>query len=383
MKKVLFGFLMFAAMMTPLVLTSCDDDAEEKEVPKEEEKELVGTITEARTLDATVEYLLTGPVIVQDGGTLNIPAGTVIKAEKGFDKYILVLRGGKINVNGTAVAPVTITADTDDAKQGHWGGLIINGKAPLSGGTEGTTEINADHKYGGTNVSDNSGTITYLKLEYTGARSDADVEHNGLTLNGVGNGTKIENVYIPYGADDAIEFFGGSVNVKNFLAVDPDDDMFDFTQGYSGTLENAYGIWQTGYVSTESDPRGIEADGNLDGNNPTQTGQSDFTVKNMTIDLRLAPSTAEGNYMHDVIKVRRGAKATIENALVIGRGQAKDLIDVNDGKGAGDATTTISITNKLSTPLSGVKLNGTATVTEEEANTGCATGIFSWTGYEF
>jgi hypothetical protein len=383
MKKVLFGFLMFAAMMTPLVLTSCDDDAEEKEVPKEEEKELVGTITEARTLDATVEYLLTGPVIVQDGGTLNIPAGTVIKAEKGFDKYILVLRGGKINVNGTAVAPVTITADTDDAKQGHWGGLIINGKAPLSGGTEGTTEINADHKYGGTNVSDNSGTITYLKLEYTGARSDADVEHNGLTLNGVGNGTKIENVYIPYGADDAIEFFGGSVNVKNFLAVDPDDDMFDFTKGYSGTLENAYGIWQTGYVSTESDPRGIEADGNLDGNNPTQTGQSNFTVKNMTIDLRLAPSTAEGNYMHDVIKVRRGAKATIENALVIGQGQAKDLIDMNDSKGNGDPETTISITNKLTTAINGEEVNGTAIVTKAEANTGCSNDIFNWTGYEF
>jgi hypothetical protein len=383
MKKVLFGFLMFAAMMTPLVLTSCDDDAEEKEVPKEEEKELVGTITEDRTLDATVEYLLTGPVIVQDGGTLNIPAGTVIKAEKGFDKYILVLRGGKINVNGTAVAPVTITADTDDAKQGHWGGLIINGKAPLSGGTEGTTEINADHKYGGTNVSDNSGTITYLKLEYTGARSDADVEHNGLTLNSVGNGTKIENVYIPYGADDAIEFFGGSVNVKNILAVDPDDDMFDFTQGYSGTLENAYGIWQTGYVSTESDPRGIEADGNLDGNNPTQTGQSNFTVKNMTIDLRLAPSTAEGNYMHDVIKVRRGAKATIENALVIGQGQAKDLIDMNDSKGNGDPETTISITNKLTTAINGEEVNGTAIVTKAEANTGCSNDIFNWTGYEF
>jgi hypothetical protein len=383
MKKVLFGFLMFALMMTPLVLTSCDDSTKEDDVPEEEDKELIGTIAEVRSLDATVEYLLTGPVIVADGGTLNIPAGTVIKAEQGFDKYILVLRGGKININGTATAPVTITANKENAVQGHWGGLIINGKAPLSGGTEGTTEINADHKYGGSIVSDNSGSITYLKLEYTGARSDADVEHNGLTLNGVGNGTKIENLFIPYGADDAVEFFGGSVSVKNLLAVDPDDDMFDFTQGYNGTLENAYGIWQTGYVSSESDPRGIEADGNLDGNNPDQTGQSDFTVKNMTIDLRLAPSTAEGNYMHDVIKVRRGAKATIENALVIGRGQAKDLIDVNDGKGAGDATTTISITNKLSTPLSGVKLNGTATVTEEEANTGCATGIFSWTGYEF
>ena len=383
MKKVLFGFLMFALMMTPLVLTSCDDSTKEENVPEEEDKELIGTIAEVRNLDATVEYLLTGPVIVADGGTLNIPAGTVIKAEQGFDKYILVLRGGKININGTATSPVTITANKENAVQGHWGGLIINGKAPLSGGTEGTTEINADHKYGGSNVSDNSGSITYLKLEYTGARSDADVEHNGLTLNGVGNGTKIENLFIPYGADDAVELFGGSVSVKNLLAVDPDDDMFDFTQGYNGTLENAYGIWQTGYVSSESDPRGIEADGNLDGNNPDQTGQSDFTVKNMTIDLRLAPSTAEGNYMHDVIKVRRGAKATIENALVIGRGQAKDLIDVNDGKGAGDAATTISITNRLSTLLSGVKLNGTATVTEEEANTGCATGIFSWTGYEF
>lgn len=383
MKKVLFSFLMIATMMSPFVLTSCDDDSKDKEGPVEVDKVLVGTISEIRNLDASVEYLITGPVIVADGATLNIPAGTVVKAEQGFDKYILVLRGGKININGTSSAPVTFTANKENATQGHWGGLIINGKAPLSGGTEGTTEINADHRYGGTNVSDNSGSITYLKLEYTGARSDADVEHNGLTLNGVGNGTKIENIYIPYGADDAIEFFGGSVNVKNLLAVDPDDDMFDFTQGYSGTLENAYGIWQSGYVSSEEDPRGIEADGNLDGNNPEQTGQSNFTVKNMTIDLRLAPSAAEGYYMHDVIKVRRGAKATIENALVIGRGQAKDLIDVNDGKGAADPSTTISITNKLTTPLTGEKQNGDVVLIEAEANTGCATDIFSWTNYEF
>lgn len=382
MKKLLFVFLMFAVMMTPFVLTSCDDGLKGKEIP-EEEKELVGTIADVRNLDASVEYLITGPVIVGDGATLNIPAGTLIKAEQGFDKYILVLRGGKININGTTTAPVTITANTDNAKQGHWGGIIINGKAPLSGGTEGTTEINADHKYGGTNVSDNSGSITYLILEYTGARSDADVEHNGLTLNGVGSGTKIENVFIPYGADDAIEFFGGSVSVKNLLAVDPDDDMFDFTQGYNGTLENAYGIWQTGYVSSESDPRGIEADGNLDGNNPDQAGQSNFTVKNMTIDLRLVPSTSEGNYMHDVIKVRRGAKATIENALIIGHGQAKDIVDVNDGKGEGDPTTTISISNKLTTPITGVTVNGTAVVTDTEANTGCSRDIFSWTGYKF
>lgn len=381
MKKFLFSLIMFATMITPLVLTSCDDDSEPIDKPKED-KNLVGTISEVRNLDKSVEYLLTGPVIIAEGGTLNVPAGTVIKAEKGFDKYILVLQGGKININGTASEPVTITANIANADQGHWGGLIINGRAPLSGDETGTTEINTDYKYGGSNVSDNSGSITYLKLEYTGARSDANVEHNGLTLNGVGNATKIENIYIPNGSDDGIEFFGGSVNVKNLLVVNSDDDMFDFTQGYTGTLENAYGIWEEGFVSSEEDPRGIEADGNLDGDKPGQSGQSDFTVKNLTIDLRLTASTDEGFYMHDVIKVRRGAKATIENALIKGNGQVKDLIDVNDGKGAGEAI--ISFKNALTTPITGDEINGTtATVTESDNNTGCATSIFNWVGYEF
>ena len=37
--------------------------------------------------------------------------------------------------------------------------------------------------------------------------------------------------------------------------------------------------------------------------------------------------------MDDAIKVRRGATAHIENALVIGNGQMKDFIDVTDSKG--------------------------------------------------
>lgn len=90
-------------------------------------------------------------------------------------------------------------------------------------------------------------------MRFTGARSSADIEHNGLTLNGVGRGTTIKNLYITDGADDAIEFFGGTVNVENILAVNCDDDMFDFTQGYKGTLSNCYGVWEAGYTSTEED----------------------------------------------------------------------------------------------------------------------------------
>ena len=386
MKKILFSLVMVAAMLTPVVLTSCgsDDPVDNKPV---EDKNLSGTISTTRTLDATVEYLLDGPLLIEDGGVLNIPAGTVIKAKKGFGSYVLVLQGGKINVNGTADKPVTMTADVPNAEQGYWGGLIINGRAPLSGGSTGSTEINSAYSYGGTNAADNSGSITYLKLEATGARSSANVEHNGLTLNGVGSGTKIENVFIPNGADDGIEFFGGSVNVKNLLVVNSDDDMFDMTQGWNGTLENAYGIWEVGYSSTESDPRGVEADGNLDGKYPDQTGQSDFTIKNMTIDLRLAPIAKDHadfakKSMQDVLKIRRGAKATITNALVKGTGTAQDVIDL-DGANAG---TSISLTNQLTSVTSADQIKPTTgfpNVKIEAGNTGCPTDIFNWTGYKF
>lgn len=356
------------------------------------ENDLVGSITGTKTLDSSVIYTITGPVIVEDGGVLEIPAGTMIKAQKGFNNYILVLQGGKIYVNGTAENPVTMTADADNASPGHWGGLVINGKASLAGGTIGSTEISSAFQYGGTNPNDNSGKITYLTLAYTGARSSADVEHNGLTLNGVGDGTVIENIYIPYGADDGIEIFGGTVNVKNILVVDSDDDMFDFTQGYSGTIENAYGFWQNGYTSTESDPRGIEADGNLDGNFPTQSGQSDFTVKNVTFDLRLAKAIDNDvsnvtNKMQDVMKVRRGAKINVINALLKGSGTVVDLIDFTDGKGNGESTSSIRLTNGLTpTQVLGKQVNpvtGFSDAKVESGNTGCPTSIFSWTKHNF
>lgn len=360
---------------------SCDKKDDEPKGPEG----ISGSIGSGETLNlqAGVEYMLDGPLLVDDGGILNIEAGTVIKAKKGFNSYVLVLQGGKINANGTAANPIHFRADVDNAGAGYWGGLIINGRAPLAGGSVGSTEVNSAYQYGGTNAADNSGVLNYVILESTGARSSADVEHNGLTLNGVGNGTKIENIYIPEGSDDGIEFFGGSVNVKNLLVVNSDDDMFDFTQGYTGTLENAYGVWGKGYTSSESDPRGIEADGNFDGNFPTHTNQSNFTVKNMTIDLRLNFNTDKTTQMQDVIKVRRGAKATITNALVKGTGSVADVVDLTDGKGVGSPDSKIEIKVSLTTAPARA-LNGviTSPVTEGPG-TGCATDIFSWTKFAF
>ena len=394
MKKLFLTAMAFAALMSAPVLTSCSDEDEPGGGGGGQGEAVEiggGALEEDMTLDATKEYLLTGTLTVPDGVTLTIPAGTTIRAQKGFDKYIIVAQGGKIEAKGTATQPIVFTADDESAAEpGYWGGLIVNGKAPISGGGTSAAEVDNDQMYGGTDEADNSGSIQYVKLLYTGARSSADVEHNGLTLNGVGSGTTIDHIYILEGADDAIEFFGGSVDVDNLLAVNCDDDMFDFTQGYSGKLSNCYGVWEAGFTSTEEDPRGVEADGNLDGNYPEHNPQSDFTIENMTIE------NLSDYEMNDAIKIRRGAKATITNALVKGSGPISDLVDMTDSKGVADNASVISVTTEnAATDVEmvyvpdpeddpdGQTLTCTATVDVVSGNAGASQSDFAWTGYTF
>ncbi len=400
MKRLFVNFFMLATMATALTFTACSSDSDGDDSGNGNggnsggtgssivvgDNILSGTLTGVQTLEAK-EYILNGTVIIADGGRLNIPAGTTIKAREGFSSYLLVAQGGKLYADGTAAKPIIFTANSTTPVSGYWGGIIINGKAPISGSKAdktdtALTEVNNDYKYGGNVDDDNSGSLTYVEICYAGARSTADIEHNGLTLNGVGSGTKIENIYVLESADDAIELFGGTVNVTNLLAVNPDDDMFDFTQGYSGTLKNCYGVWESSYTSTESDPRGIEADGNMDGNYSDHLRQSNFTVENLTIVNNAANTTDNVDRMQDVIKIRRGAKATIKNALVKGTGGSIDLIDMKDGKGAGNADSSISITNSLQ--FTGAKLNGVLnTLTEPTNNTGADATLYSWTKYNF
>ena len=109
--------------------------------------------------------------------------------------------------------------------------------------------------------------------------------------------------------------------------------------------------------------------------------QSDFTVENMTIVNNAANTTDNVDRMQDVIKIRRGAKATITNAFVKGSGGTIDLIDMNDSKGAGNAASSISITHTLNFKN---KLNGTLnTFTEPTTNTGADASLFTWSGYNF
>jgi len=384
-----------------LVLTGCSSDDNNNnnggETTTPASENLSGNLTQNRTLDADTEYKLTGALIVRDGVTLTIPAGTTIKAiAGGTGVYILVERGGKIIADGDAENPITFTSDAATPQAGDWGGIIINGRAPISrqlgAASEAATEINNAILFGGDNASDNSGIMDHVYIDYTGARIDDEAEHNGLTLNGVGNGTTLSNIVIRYGNDDAIEFFGGTVNASNLLVINCTDDMFDFSQGYSGTISNAYGIREASYTAVTVDPRGVEADGNLDGNSPTDINQSNFTINGITIVNNAAGAIVEGQptaTMQDVFKIRRGAKATITNAYVKFNTNATgaDLIDLKDGKGDADNTTSITFTRDMGNGLGDAAIKNTtlggATITENGSNTGADKGVFAWTNYAF
>lgn len=391
MKKLILSIL----SISTLIFSSCsldnDDEIGGGNVGGQvTAQNLAGNLTTDLTLGSSVAHNLIGALLVKDGATLTIEAGTRVNAlAGGTDVYILVEKGGKIIANGTASNPILFTSNASSPKAGDWGGIIINGKAPLSrqasANSNAATEVKNSIFFGGSDVADNSGILNYVKIEYSGARIDDEAEHNGLTLNGVGSGTTISNIAILNGDDDAIEFFGGSVNASNILVVNAKDDMFDFTQGYTGTCTNLYGIREVNYTAVTSDPRGIEADGNLDGNTPTDINQSVFTINGLTII-----NNGKTVDMADAIKVRRGATATITNAYITLGQEAtySDFIDLQDSKTDANDNTSVTATGN---PANGLNINdnkntvsGGATISTLSGTSGGADkSVFAWTGYNF
>jgi len=199
---------------------------------------LQGTVFGTVTLDAGINYVLNSSYIVQDGGKLIIPAGTKITARAGgTGVYIAVLKGGQIEIDGTSDNPVVIASE--NSEPGDWGGLTICGEATTSAGVDATAEVGG-FIYGGTNNADDSGHIRYLVIKGTGAQINSESQYNGVSFYAVGSNTEVENVSVINGADDGVEFFGGTVAVSNLYLENNDDDSIDWTEEWSGSVTNAY-----------------------------------------------------------------------------------------------------------------------------------------------
>lgn len=267
---------------------------------------LSGSQTTDITLEAKNEYTITGPFVMQSGTTLTIEEGTVIKAQaSGSDVYIAIAQGAKIIADGTKDLPIIMTSNSTAPKAGDWGGLIILGNAPINSVSTGTsTSEIGGLPYGGSDSTDNSGTIRYVRVQYSGGKADGQSENNGFSFYGVGSGTTVEYIQMYEGLDDGLEFFGGTVNVSYVSVINAQDDSIDWTEGFSGKVTNAY--IQHGV----SHDKAFECDGyNTDiGNNASPQFFSAPEVTNVTV--------VSANDASEAIRLRAGTQGIFTNIVL-------------------------------------------------------------------
>lgn len=249
------------------------------------------------------DYTLTSSLQIEAPGSLTIEPGTTITAASNNNIiYILIGQGARINAEGTASSPITMTSE--DKKAGAWGGLHICGRAHTNAGT-GSSEI-GNAVYGGDVENDNSGTIEYVIIENSGYALDSDHEANGISLYGVGSGTKISNVYVVNGSDDGIEFFGGSVNIDHCIVENCTDDSFDWTEGWNGTAE-----YIIAYQTVAECDCLMECDNNGDNNEAAPVAHP--TIRYATFIGNGSAENKRG------LRFREGTYVKLENALVCGK----------------------------------------------------------------
>ena len=226
--------------------------------------QISGNLTGVQNWRSTNEYVLNGFVYVLANGVLNIEPGTVIRGKAGTglnSSCLFITQGAKIFANGTRARPIVFCSESDDLtdpndiplwQRGLWGGVVIYGKAGINTASdvkgnaaspkydlfEGLPDTVVEgqniNRYGGGDDDDSSGVFRYVSIRNSSTVILPDKEINGLSLCGVGRGTKIENVEVFGAADDSVEFFGGTVNTKYMASFFSDDDNFDIDMGYRG-----------------------------------------------------------------------------------------------------------------------------------------------------
>lgn len=327
-------FLLFATALSIGVLSSCSDDKDNNVTPPTTGDDVVvlkGDITANKTLTADKKYLLDGFVYVKSGATLTIEPGTVIMGDKADKGTLIITRGAKIEAKGTAAKPIVFTSSQPKGarSQGDWGGVIILGKAKTNA-TDGEAKIEgglvptaggAEKEYiwyGGTNDADNSGTLEYVRIEFAGIAYSPDNEINGLTMGGVGNGTKISYVQVYRSGDDAFEWFGGSVNCDHLVATYTWDDDFDTDNGFSGKVQ--FGVaHRYKAIADVSGSNGFESDN--DANGSVNAPQTKAIFSNMTIVGPIVAGNSNSginaNFQHGA-QIRRNSSMSLVNSLIVG-----------------------------------------------------------------
>lgn len=309
--KMMSAVLAAGAM---LLATSCSESSSDDAMPAlggeiASGQTLVGNVTSDAYLLKDGTYKLSGGLHVKSGATLHIAEGVTIEAiDDAVVDYILVEQGGKIDAQGTASKPIVMTSELK--KPGAWGGIHICGRAHTNAGAGVLSEI-GNAPYGGSDDADNSGTLRYIRLEYTGFAFDEEHEANGVSFYGVGNGTTVEYLQAYKGSDDGFEFFGGSVDVKHMVSTSCSDDSFDWTEGWNGRGQFLVAYQEASSSLGYDCDCLMECDNN--GNNAAATPVAHPVLSNVTL-------VGNGSDTQGV-RLRAGTQVELYNAIVTGKGK--------------------------------------------------------------
>lgn len=305
---------------------------------------LEGKITSNMTLDdATKKYILRGLVYVTNGATLTVAPGITVYGELASKGALVITRGSKIMAEGTKDKPIVFTSEATEAnrRSGDWGGIVLLGKASTNASYNNQPGIGAVE--GGVNTSeglglfgggatpdddDNSGVLKYVRIEYAGFAYLPDNELNSLTLGGVGRGTTIDYVETTYALDDAVECFGGTVNIKHFITYKTLDDDFDTDNGFSGKVQFGIVLRDSSRADI-SKVEGWESDN--DANGSSLTPQTSAVYSNMTVIGPRATTSNVGNSLFLAgAQIRRNSSISIFNSVIMG--WPKGIL-IDDSKG--------------------------------------------------
>ena len=275
--------------------------------------DVTADISTDTTWSSDKTYVLKSNVFVRNA-TLTIEAGTMVKGDP--NSSLVVSNTAQINATGSAQAPIVFTSNQPVGSQsaGDWGGIVLLGKAPInvSGGRdsiEGFPAGTSGVEFGGSSATHDCGTLKYVRIEFAGFELSTDNELNGLTVGGCGSQTELDYIQVHKGADDGIEFFGGTADLKHAVITQPDDDGLDWDFGWTGRVQYII-IQQNAIVGNNA----IEADSNKNDNDASP--RSAPVIWNATFVGSDSEPGAAGKYQQG-IHFRRGTAAQIHNMVMV------------------------------------------------------------------
>jgi hypothetical protein len=305
------------------------------------------------TLTSDRKWLVKGFIYVNNGATMTIQPGTIIKGDKQSKGTLIIRRGGKIMADGTVEQPIVFTSNLPPGQRsyGDWGGIVICGRAPHNQPGDPIIEGGVDAFYGGNDPNDNSGILRYVRIEFSGIPFQPNQEINGLTMGGVGRGTVLDHIQVSYCGDDSYEWFGGTVNAKHLIAYKGWDDDFDQDFGWQGKVQYAVALRDPN-VADQSSSNGFECDNDAAGNPASPYSQG--TWSNVSIfGPRQTASTVISEQYARALHLRRATRTRVFNSVFAGypTGLYIDGNSTQAGAEAGELMFRNNVLAGMGTPL--------------------------------